>query len=328
MFNSLKEHGIHVMDAFEFEYGNVLENVEVEYSTYGTPKYDEEGFITNAILFFSTFNGEFSFVGGSHQYIINHSDFDSDEFYFIVISSLGSANSCSPSTTDLKFNFPKYTFLDVVNFERQFLAEKFKIKKILGLIGEGVGGFEVLTWACEYPDEMEFIFVVNSSFKFTGYKYILAKSFESIIDSSEEYYSENYSVTMSKLLVSITSLIFAHSSSKKAFNSLSNHELDALMEDFIDEGLFMDIYDFKYKNDCNMEYDVEDKISNIKAKSLFVGTNDNYFDSDFDMEPYMDLIEGSYFIKQNIVKDDYYFHEEDYDYVGEKVLNFLEHFKK
>lgn len=328
MFNALNDYGIHMMDAFEFESGRVLENVEVEYSTYGTPKYDDEGFITNAILFFSTFNGEFSFVGGSHQYIIKHSDFDSNEFFFIVISSLGSANSCSPSTTNLKYDFPKYTYIDAVNFERQFLSEKFKIRKILGLIGEGVGGFEVLTWACEYPDEMEFIFVVNSSFRFTGYKYILAKAFESIIDSSDEYYSDNYSVALSKLLVSITSLIFAHSSSKMSFDNLSNYEIDALMEDFIDEGLFMDIYDFKYRNDCNMEYNVEDKISNIKAKSLFVGTNDNYFDSTFDFEPYMSLIENSQYVKQEKVKEDFYFHEEDYDVIGSRVLDFLEHFKK
>lgn len=328
MFNSLNDYGIHVMDTFEFEYGKVLENVEVEYSTFGTPKYDDEGFITNAILFFSTFNGEFSFVGGSHQYIIKNSDFDSNEFFFIVISSLGSANSCSPSTTNLKYNFPKYTYLDTVNFVRQFLSEKFKIRRIMGLIGEGVGGFEVLTWACEYPDEMDFIFVVNSSFRFSGYKYILAKAFESIIDSSEEYYSDNYSVELSKLLVSITSLIFAHSSSKKSFDSLSNHEIDALMEDFVDEGLFMDIYDFKYRNDCNMEYNIEDKISNIKAKSLFVGTNDNYFDSTFDLEPYMDLIENSIYVKQENIKEDYYFHEEDYDVIGSHVLDFLEQFKK
>ena len=36
------EKNIHVMDSFEFEYGRVWENVEVEYREYGTPKYAEE----------------------------------------------------------------------------------------------------------------------------------------------------------------------------------------------------------------------------------------------------------------------------------------------
>ena len=77
-----------------------------------------------------------------------------------------------------------------------------------------------------------------------------------------------------------------------------------------------------------MEYSIEDKISNITAKALFIGTNDNYFDSTFDLEPYMGLIENSEYIKQEKVKEDYYFHEEDYDIIGSHVLDFLEQFKK
>lgn len=35
------EKNMYVMDSFEFEYGRVLEDVEVEYHTFGDPKYDE-----------------------------------------------------------------------------------------------------------------------------------------------------------------------------------------------------------------------------------------------------------------------------------------------
>ena len=33
----------YVMESFEFSNGKVLENVNVEYMTFGTPKYDEDG---------------------------------------------------------------------------------------------------------------------------------------------------------------------------------------------------------------------------------------------------------------------------------------------
>lgn len=317
------------MDSFEFEYGRVLENVEVYYSTYGTPKYDDEGFIVNAILFSSTFSGEYSFLSGAHEHIKNNRDFDSTaEFYFIVIHSLGSPNSCSPSSTGLKHNFPRYTFRDIVNFKRQFLEEKFNIKKILGLIGEGVGGFDVLTWACEYPDEMEFIFVANSSFKMSGYKYILAKAFENIIESSDDVYEDTYSSSLSKILVAINTLIFAHSSSKKAFSNIDNNEIDALLDDFIDEGLFLDVYDFKYRNECQFEYNLEDKLGKIKAKSLFISTNHNYFEFEDDLLPLEYLVEDSIVICLDSVKEDYYFKEEDYVPVVSQILAFLEPFKK
>lgn len=314
------------MDAFEFEYGRVLEDVEVSYSTYGKPRYDDDGYITNAILFFSTFNGEYSFLRKSHQYLVKNSSFTDDNFYFIVISPLGVPDSCSPSTTGLKFNFPNYNYRDLVNFQRQFLAEKFKIKKILGLVGEGLGAFHVLTWACEYPDEMEFIFVANSAFKFSGYKYILSKSVESIIDSLDDYYSEEYSASKTKSIVAISTLIFAHTSSRVAFDKLHNSEIEAILEDFIDDGLFLDIYDLKYQNDALLNYDLEDELSKIKAKSLFVSTNDNFFDYEMDMLPFKDLVKGSIVLKQDFVKDDYYYKEEDYAPIGKEVISFLEQF--
>ena len=96
------------MDSFEFEYGRVLENVKVQYSTWGNPKFDDEGFITNAVLYFPTFRGIYSFLRESHKYIINNSDL-LDEFYFIIIHSLGTPDSCSPSSTGLNYNFPRYT---------------------------------------------------------------------------------------------------------------------------------------------------------------------------------------------------------------------------
>ena len=97
--------------------------------------------------------------------------------------------------------------------------------------------------------------------------------------------------------------------------------------DYVDEGLFMDIYDFKSRNDCFLEYDVYDKLSNIKAKSLFVSTNDNYFNYELDVLPFKDLVPGSIVLKQEDRKENYYFEEKDYAPVGEEVIAFLEQFK-
>jgi homoserine O-acetyltransferase len=317
------------MDSFEFEYGRVLENVEVSYSTYGTPKYDDEGYITNAVLFFATFKGAYSFLSEAHQYILNNSGFIGDEFYFIVINSLGSPESCSPSTTKLKFNFPNYTYFDLVNFQRQFLAEKFKIKKILGLIGEGYGAFQALTWACEYPDDMEFLFAVNVAAKVAGYKYIIAKSIDSIIESIDDFYSEEYSVSKTRSLVAINTLIFAHSSAQYTFHNLNNDEIDVILEDFIDEGLFLDIYDIKFHNDALLQFDIEDRLSNIKAKTLIASTNSShYFDFKTDMLPLKDMIKDSIVIQQENSKKEYYFSDDDYEPIGKQVISFLEQFKK
>ena len=190
----------HVLDEFEFENGQVLHDVEVEYTTRGTPKYDEDGNITNAILYCHRFNGNCLSIEDLHQLLGPKSMLADFNFFYISITSLGYPESCSPSTTGLKLNFPKYTLKDRVDFKRKFLAEVFGIDKLLGILGVGIGGYETYTWACEYPDEMEFIIIGSSSFKTDGYRYITSKALDNMISTSDAYFDTIYSEQLSKIM--------------------------------------------------------------------------------------------------------------------------------
>lgn len=281
------------LESFEFESGRVLEDVEVEYSAKGTPKYDEDGNITNAIIYFHKFNGNYSSIDGLYSLTSPGKIFDFSQYYFISITSLGYPGTCSPSSTNLKHNFPKYTMKDRVNFKRQFLKECFNLEKVHGLIGKGVGGCEIYTWACEYPDEMDFIMIAGSSYKTNGYRYVVSKCMESILESSDDFYSDLYSDSLSRMMVSINKLLYSNYFSKKMFQKMSNDEIDVLMDDFVDEGLFVDVYDFKFRNDCVMEYNVEDKLGNITADALIISSNnDMYYTPEFDLLPLNDLMKN------------------------------------
>lgn len=315
------------MDSFEFESGAVLENVCVEYLTTGIPKYDEEGKIINMIVYCPTFTGGHSILAGFDN-LIGKYGFDENEYFFIWIVSLGNPNSCSPSSTGLKYNFPQYTFRDRINFKKQFLKEKFNVTNVFGILGEGLGGFEIFSWASEYPDDMGFIIIFNPFYKLSTYRYVFVKCIESIIDSSEDFYSEEYSSSLSKLSVAIFRLMFADYIPKKIFKDLSNDEIDVLMEDYVDEGLFMDIHDFKFRNDSILNFDIEDKLHNIKAKSMFLTTS-SYLLSCYenDLEPLEDLIEDSkILVFDNEIER--YSYEKINPEIGLELLSFLEQFKK
>lgn len=317
------EHGNHIMESFEFESGRVLENVNVEYQIRGSPKYDDEGNITNALVFCQTLKGGHSVLNQHHKDIYY---LDKDNYFFIKIISLGAPGSCSPSTTGLNHNFPEYTMRDRVNFKRQFLAEKFNSTKVLGLIGEGTGGFEVYTWACEYPDDMEFITVLNSTYKTYGSRYVMLKVAEAIVESSDDLYVDEYSISISKLIVAITRLMFMSHYSERIFNELSNDEIDVLMDDYVDEGLFMDIHDFKSKNDCLMGYDVYDKLSNIKAKALVIAIDDYLsFNTKKDVMSLTEVINDCKVVVLND-KESFY-DDEDYSDLSLVLVSFLKQFK-
>ena len=316
----------HVLDEFEFENGQILRDVEVEYTTRGTPKYDEEGNIVNAIIYCHRFNGNCLSIEDLNQILGPRSELSDFNFFYISITSLGYPESCSPSTTNLKYNFPKYTIKDCVNFKRKFLAEVFDMNSILGILGVGRGGYEAFTWGCEYPDEMEFLIIGSSSFKTNGYRYITSKAICNLIESSDAYWDAVYSDQLSKLMFSINALIYTQYFSKRAFQNFTLEDLDMLMDTFIEEGSTEDIYDFKYRNDATLTYDVEDKLSNIKAKTLIVSTSEDiYYSLEFDVYPLKDKIENIeiyFFDAQDFV------YNYDYSLFVNLFREFLEEFKK
>lgn len=314
------------MDSFEFESGSVLENVDVEYMAKGTPKFDDEGNMTNVILYCHRFNGSYSSLDDIFRLTAKGKPFDFEKYYFISITSLGFPNSCCPSTTDLKHNFPKYTIKDRVNFKRQFLKERFNIEKVHGIISRGVGGYEAYTWACDYPDELDFIICSSTAFKTNGYRYVVSKCMESIIESSDDFYSDIYTDSLSRMMVSINKLLYSNYFSKQVFHNMTNDEIDVLMDDFVDDGLFVDIYDFKLRNDAVLEYDVEDKLKNIKAKALIISSkNDMYYSPKFDVMPIEELIENSKIILLEPSAD--YATYEDYPTIEDELNNFLDNVK-
>ncbi len=316
----------HVLEEFEFENGHVLQDVEVEYTTRGTPRYDEEGNIINAIIYCHRFNGNCLSIEDLNQLLGPRSMLADFNFFYISITSLGFPESCSPSTTKLKFDFPKYSIKDCVNFKRKFLTEVFNINNILGILGVGTGGYEAFTWGCEYPDEMEFLIIGSSSFKTNGYRYIMSKAIGNLIESSDAYLDTVYSDQLSKLMFSINALIYTQYFSKRAFQNFSREDLDMLMDTFIEEGSSEDIYDFKYRNDATLNYDVEDKLSNIKAKTLIVSTSEEiYYSPEFDTYPLKDKIEN---LEIYIFDAQDFVYNYDYSLFVNLFREFLEEFKE
>ena len=316
----------HVFDEFEFENGQTLRDVEVEYTTRGTPKYDEEGNITNAIIYCHRFNGNCLSIEDLHQLIGPKSMLADFNFFYISITSLGYPESCSPSTTNLKFDFPKYSIKDCVNFKRKLLADVFNISNILGILGVGNGGYEAFTWGCEYSDEMEFLIIGSSSFKTNGYRYITSKAIDNIIESSDAYLDEVYSNHLSKIMFSINSLIYTQYFPKRAFQNFTQEELDMLMDTFVEESSTVDIYDFKFRNDAILNYDLEDKLSNIKSKTLIVSASEDiYYSPEFDVYPLKDRIEN---LEIYIFDAQEFVYNYDYSRFVKLFKEFLEEFKK
>ena len=285
------------MDSFEFENGAVLNDVSVEYMTFGTPIYDEDGVISNAVIYCHGSLGKYSSMKKIAPLVGNGDAFDESKYFFISLTALGSPGSCSPSTTDLKNKFPKYSIKDVVNFQKQFLSEKFNINHVLGMIGNSMGGFVCLTSAIEYPDYAEFIITGVSSYKGAGHDFILSKFVNEIIESDPDYNKGELTYSLIRTLRIASLAEFNFGLSKEALRDMSNIELSSEFENFGNECIETDIYDLKYCNESCMEFDVEDDLDKIKSRVLIVSCKqDPHFPPELDAIPMSEMITDSQLI--------------------------------
>lgn len=314
------------MDSFEFENGETLDNLVVEYMTFGTPKYDDDGVINNAIIYCHGSLGNYSSMKKIAPLAGNGDAFDENEYYFICLSALGSPGSCSPSVTDLKNKFPSYTILDVVNYQKQFLEEKFNIKHVLGMIGISMGGFVTLTSAISYPDYADFIITGVSSYKVAGHDYILSKFVDEIITSDPDYAKGELTYSLIRTLRLANLAEFNFGLSKEALRSTPKEELASDFETFGNEMLEIDIYDLKYCNESCMNFDVEKDLNKVKSDVLIISCKqDPHFPPELDGIPMSEMIDNSKLIIMDSELGHLCFNE--LETISEELKEFMSGFK-
>lgn len=180
--------------------------------------------------------------------------------------------------------------------------EKFpNIKKLNGIIGYSLGGFIALGWSIYYPDDMDFVIILNSSFKSQGCRYAFANLANRIIEDSSQYFSNIYDESISKTLIMISQLHYLMSFSIDYLNTLSPEEIDFSIDNFAENMLFVDIYDIKFNNDFLMSFNLEEDLDKIKCKLLVIaGDNTNYYVSKYDSVPICEAVEGSKYLQLDV----------------------------
>lgn len=288
----------YTLDKFTFNNGTTLENLNVEYITFGTPKYDEEGHISNAVLYFHGTTGNYSSIKRIQEAIGKNLAFDTEKLFFVSLSTLGTPGSSSPSTSKLYNEYPEYTILDMVNFNKEFLEKGLNIINPLGLIGNSMGGFEALTWAATYPEDISFVISLVSSYKVGGQNYIIGKVMNDIIESDPDF--NNPEKELKRSLQLSSKAMYSYGLSREYYMDLSKEEIDMYMDEFALEDSEENVYDAYFRNKASLNYDLTDEVSNIVAPTLIIAiSEDQYFPPELDAIPMNALINDSQLIIYN-----------------------------
>lgn len=279
---------------FKFTSGAILPELNVEYATFGTKIVDEEGNIINGILYLHGSSGDYSSVKRIKDILGPGSLIDTDKYFIICPTALGSPGSSSPSTSNLGHKFPKYIIEDMVNVQYRFLNEALSIKHLKGIIGTSMGGFLTLQWAVTYPDFMDFIIPITTSSNVRGQNYAINNLMNRYIKSDPEYNEGKYEISPKIGTQNASMFLYLFGFSPEYYKGESNEAILESLDYMKKEGAETDANDVVWRNEASNSYDLTQSLSKIKAKTLIIGVNqDQYFPPDIDVIPLAESIEGS-----------------------------------
>ena len=143
-----------VMKDFHFADGETLPQLKLHYTTFGTPRRDMAGHVTNAVLILHGTGGsghslirpEFSGqLFGPGQLL------DARLYYLILPDGIGHGQSSKPSD-GLHAHFPRYDYGDMVRAEHALVTEGLGVAQLRLIMGTSMGCMHAFMWGEAWPE--------------------------------------------------------------------------------------------------------------------------------------------------------------------------------
>ncbi len=269
------EPGYFVVNNFRLQSGEAIEEMIVEYGTIGTPRKDANGNIVNAVVM------PHGWSGNHKQYLLYKGligpglPLDTDRYYFIFPTALGSPGSSSPSVSGQGADFPRYTVVDMIAAQHRLVTEHLKIQHLAGVVGASMGGMQTLVWITCYADFMDWAIVMATGPAIVGRNAGIFGLMNLVIQADPAYMNGNYReqprVGMEKAFMGVYLWYFTAAYFQQKFESN-----DALMQGLKDIGIGsskMDANDIIWRNNAMTTYDVRSDLAKVRARTLVIGVN-------------------------------------------------------
>ncbi len=263
---------------FKFASGEIMDKLKLQFATLGTPKRDASGNITNAVINPHGWSGDYSQTSTLAKGMLGVGKLlDPEKFFIIFPTAIGSPGSSSPSTSGLGPKFPKYTVQDMVTAQYRLVTEHLGIKKLVGVTGISMGGYQTAQWITQYPDMMDWAIPITTHYKQSGRNIGIFGVMSHTIRSDAAYQNGDYKEQPREAMRRAFMGTYLWYFGEPYYDAQFKTEEQAL-KGLVSAGLgsdSMDANDIVRRNDALNVFNVEKELFRVKAKVLVVGVEED-----------------------------------------------------
>lgn len=272
--------GNYTVPEFRFDSGETLKDLRLHYITYGTPRRDAAGHVTNAVLILHGTGGSGEnfttpqFAGvlfGPGQLL------DANRYYLILPDGIGHGRSSRPSD-GLRMKFPHYDYHDMVVAQHQLLTEGLKVDHLRLVTGTSMGCMQSFMWLETWPGFTDAgMPLACLTVEIAGRNRIWRKMAVDAITSDPAWDHGDYKTEPRSLATAMDFLFLAVSSPLELQTDYPTREqADAHLQDWLAQRLpKYDADDLLYQLDASRDYDPSAKLGDIRVPVMWINSADD-----------------------------------------------------
>ena len=187
--------GDFVIRDFVFTTGERLAELNLHYTTIGSPVTDAAGRTTNAVLIMHGTGGSgrgFLSANFGGQLFGAGQLLDASKYFIILPDAIGHGKSSKPSN-GLRTRFPHYTYDDMVQAQYRLVREGLGVNHLRLVMGTSMGAMHTWVWGYTHPDFMDALMPLASNpVEIAGRNRMIRQMIVEAITGDPEYRNGDY----------------------------------------------------------------------------------------------------------------------------------------
>jgi homoserine O-acetyltransferase/O-succinyltransferase len=273
--------GDYVATDFHFRSGEVLPSLRLHYTTFGTPKRDASGRVTNAVMVLHGTTGSAKqFVSPQFAGVLFGPGqlLDATRYYIILPDGIGHGKS-SKASDGLHARFPHYDYGDMVAAQRQMLIEGLKVNHLRLIVGTSMGCMHSWVWGETYPDFMDAMMPLAClPVPIAGRNRMMRKMAMDAIRQDPAWENGEYKSPPPGLKTALDVLLVMGSSPLQMQKQYPTRDAaDAYLDSLIRTRMAStDANDFLYAFDASRNYDPSPNLEKIRVPVMAINSADDF----------------------------------------------------